>query len=61
MLTLKVLGVDISKAHRGFMHTESRHGYLGCQIDEQEEVLGDPRSHTGYVIKMRTFSISGYW
>ena len=35
---------DIAKAHRRFKHREEEHGYLGCQIDNVEEIEGDPDS-----------------
>ena len=31
---------DISKAHHRLKHREEEHGYLGCQIDASEEILG---------------------
>ena len=45
----------MSKAHRRFEHAEKehgpQHGYLGCQIDETEEVSGDPDSQTVGVLE----------
>ena len=43
LVAFSVVG-DIWKEHRRFEHAENEHGYLGCQIDETEEVRGDPDS-----------------
>ena len=31
---------DISKAHRRYKHQSSEHGYMGCQVNEEEELKG---------------------
>ena len=30
----------IAKAHRRYKHAAKEHGYLGCQVDTEEEVPG---------------------
>ena len=54
---------DIAKAHRRFKPREEEHIYLGCQIDNVEEIEGDPDSQTVYVNKVGTFGVScaSYW
>ena len=42
---------DISKAHRRYKHQASEHGFMGCQIDGEETVDGDPDSQIVYVNK----------
>ena len=54
---------DISKAHRRYKHQASEHGFMGCQIDGEETVDGDPDSQIVYVNKVGTFGLSpaSYW
>ena len=49
---------DISKAHRRYKHQASEHGFMGCQIDGEETVDGDPDSQIVYVNKVGTFGLS---
>eukprot|EP00439_Symbiodinium_sp_Y106_P011908 s5626_g1.t2 len=51
---------DISKAYK---HQASEHGFMGCQIDGEETVDGDPDSQIVYVNKVGTFGLSpaSYW
>ena len=48
----------ISKAHRRYKHQECEHGYIGCQIDMEETIPGDPDSQIVYVNKVGTFGLS---
>ena len=54
---------DISKAHRRYKHQASEHGFMGCQVDDKEELEGDPGSQSVYVNKVGTFGLSpaSYW
>ena len=47
----------ISKAHRRYKHQECEHGYMGCQIDMEETIPGDPDSQIVYVNKVGTFGL----
>ena len=51
---------DISKAYK---HQASEHGFMGCQVDGEETVDGDPDSQIVYVNKVGTFGLSpaSYW
>ena len=48
---------DISKAHRRYKHQASEHGFMGCQVDDKEELEGDPGSQSVYVNKVGTFGL----
>ena len=54
---------DIAKAHRRYKHAAKEHGYLACQVDAKEEIIGDPASQTVYVNRVGTFGLScaSYW
>ena len=54
---------DIAKAHRRYRHQSKEHGFLGCQVNLDEEVPGDPAAQTVYVNLVGTFGIScaSYW
>ena len=50
-IAFSVVG-DISKAQRRYKHQESEHGFMGCQIDTEETVPGDPDSQIVCVNKV---------
>ena len=47
----------------GNKHQESEHGFMGCQLDTEETVPGDPDSQIVCVNKVGTFGLSpaSYW
>ena len=61
-IAFSVVGA-ISKARRRYKHQECEHGYMGCQIDVEETIPGDPDSQIVYVNKVGTFGLSpaSYW
>ena len=63
MMEAREVAFSVVGDHRRFKHREEEHGYLGCQIENVEEIEGDADSQTVYVNKVGTFGVScaSYW
>ena len=48
---------DIAKAHRRHKHAAKEHGYLGCQVDTEEEIPGNPATQTVWLLFSGSFSV----